>query len=174
MSNKLQNVLRAIDAFSERVGRVTSLLAIVLMLIVVTRVITRYVFGIPFTYGFPILYQAFGVFILFAGVYAMLKGAHLRVEVLHIRFSSRAKYYAGILYQVAFIIFMGVLIWQSGWMASNSLVNRELSQGAPKVPLYIIKSFIPAVAFLFLLQGISAYFRKDKDTDSHGQANKEG
>lgn len=172
MSHKLQRVLRGIDAINEKMGRVTSLLAIVLMLIVVIRVITRYVFNYPFTYGFPILCQAFGVFVLFAGVYAMLKGAHLRVEVLYIHFSSRVKYYAGILYQVAFIIFMGVLIWQSGWMASDSLINRELSQGAPKVPLYVIKAFIPVVAFLFLVQGISAYFRKD--SNGQGQDNKGG
>jgi TRAP-type mannitol/chloroaromatic compound transport system permease small subunit len=59
---------------------------------------------------------------------------------------------------------MVVLIWQAGWMAGNSLINAELSQGTPKVPLYVIKTFIPVVAFLFLLEGISAFFRKDTNS----------
>jgi len=164
MGDKLRIVFRAIDTFSERVGGIVSLLSIVLMLIIVIRVITRYIFGIPFIWAYPISRQIFGVFILFGGVYAMLKGAHLRVEVLYNRFSPRVRFYARLVDLVFFLIFMVVLIWQSGWMAGNSITNQELSQGTPKVPLYIIKAFIPVVSVLFLLTGISALFRKDADS----------
>ena len=161
MGEKVRLVFKYIDTFSEKAGRAVSLLVLILMGIVVSGVIARYVFSAPFIWGFPLNRQVFGVFILFAGVYAMLKGAHLRVEVLHTRFSPKTKYLIGLVDLAAFLIFMGVLIWQGGWMAGNSLMNRELSQGIPKVPLYVIKTFIPVVAVLFLLQGISAFFRKD-------------
>lgn len=161
MGEKVRLVFKYVDAVSEKAGRYASLLALVLMGIVVSGVIARYVFDAPFIWGFPLNRQVFGVFILFAGVYAMLKGAHLRVEVLYTRFSPRTKFYIRLVDLAAFLIFMVVLIWQSGWMAGNSLMNRELSQGIPKVPLYVIKTFIPVVAILFLLQGLSAFFRKD-------------
>lgn len=161
MGEKLKIVFKSIDTFSGKAGRVVSLLALALMAIVIIRVIARYVFDVPFIWGFPISRQIFGVFILFAGVYAMLVGAHLRVDVLYTRFSPRMKSYARLVDLAAFLIFMGVLVWQSSWMAGNSIMNQELSQGTPKVPLYVIKTFIPVVAFLFLLQGISAFFRKD-------------
>jgi len=163
MGEKLKTVFQSIDAFSRKAGGVISVLALVLMLIVVIKVVARYVFDIPFIWSFPISRQIFGVFILFAGVYAMLKGGHLRVEVLYNRFPPKAKLYARLIDLAAFLILMAVLIWQAGWMAGNSIINAELSQGTPKVPLYVIKAFIPVVAFLFLLEGISAFFRKDTD-----------
>jgi TRAP-type mannitol/chloroaromatic compound transport system permease small subunit len=164
MGEKLRIVFKAIDTFSERAGGIVSLLAVVLMLIIVIKVITRYVFDIPFIWAFPISRQVFGVFILFGGVYAMLKGAHLRVEILYNRFSPRVRFYARLVDLVFFLIFMVVLIWQSGWMAGNSIINTELSQGTPKIPLYVIKAFIPVVAVLFLLQGISDFLKKDTDS----------
>jgi len=164
MGEKLRTVFQYIDAFSEKTGGVVSVLALVMIFIVVIKVVARYVFDVPFIWGFPISRQVFGVFILFAGVYAMLKGTHLRVEVLYNRFSPKAKLYARLIDLAAFFIFMAVLIWQAGWMAGNSIINTELSQGTPKVPLYVIKTFIPVVAFLFLLEGISAFFRKDANS----------
>lgn len=164
MGEKLRIVFKSIDAFSEKAGRVVSLLSLVLMLIIIIKVVTRYVFDISFIWGYPVSRQVFGVFILFGGVYAIFAGAHLRVEVLYNRFSPRVKFYARLVDLAAFLIFMGVLIWQSGWMAGNSIMNTELSQGTPKIPLYVIKAFIPAVAVLFLLEGISAFFRKDTDS----------
>ena len=166
MGEKIRTAFKAIDNFSDKAGRVVSLLALVLMTIVVIRVVARYVFDVPFIWGFPVNRQVFGVFILFAGVYAMRVNAHLRVEVFHTRFSPRARFYIGFIDLAAFLVFMIVLIWQGGWMAGNSLMNQELSQGVPKVPLYVIKTFIPVVAVLFLLEGISAFFRKDTSSDS--------
>lgn len=162
MGDKFQAVLKAIDTFNDWAGKVVSYLSLVLMMIVLIGVLARYVFSVPFIWGFPLNRQVFGVFILFAGVYAMLADAHLRVEILYTRFSSKAKYVAGVIDLALFAIFMVVLIWQSGWMAGNSIINGELSQGSPKVPLYTIKAFIPVVAVLFLLQGISSFFRKDQ------------
>lgn len=164
MGEKLRTVFKSVDTFSEKTGGIVSLLSVVLMLIIVIKVITRYVFNIPFIWAFPISRQAFGVFILFGGVYAMLKGAHIRVEILYTRFSPRVRFYARLLDLVVFLVFMAVLIWQSGWMAGNSIINTELSQGTPKIPLYVIKAFIPVVAVLFLFEGISGFLKKETDS----------
>ena len=162
MRDKIDKAFRAIDWFSDWAGKVTCYLSLALMLITVVGVIARYIFNLPFIWGFPLSKQIFAVFILVAGAYAMLAGAHLRVEILYIRFSSKTRYIPDAIGLVLFIILMVILIWQSGWMAVNSIIGQELSQGTPKVPLYVIKAFIPVVATLFLLEGISAFFRKDK------------
>lgn len=162
MGPKITRVFQAIDSFNLKTGKIASFLAIAMMLIIVGNVITRYAFNIAFIWAFPINRQVFGVFILFAGVYAMLAGGHLRVEILYTRFSPRARFYARVIDLIVFVVFIGVLVWQGSWLADNSLANKELSQGTPKVPLYIIKTFIPVVSFLLLLQGISSFFRKEK------------
>ena len=56
---------------------------------------------------------------------------------------------------------MGVLVWQGSWMGLNSLMMKEKLAGAFRMPLYPFKLLIPIGAFLFLLQGIAVYFRRD-------------
>jgi TRAP-type mannitol/chloroaromatic compound transport system permease small subunit len=63
---------------------------------------------------------------------------------------------------LAFISFMGVLVWQGAWMGWNSLMMNEKAAGAFRIPWYPFKLMIPTVAFLFLLEGIAA-FRRDGD-----------
>lgn len=149
-----------IDIASEKSGKVISLFVLALMFIVVIGVFNRYVLHISFIWGLPLSRQIFGVFILFAGAYAMLTNRHLRVEVLYNRFSPRVSFYARLFDLLAFIFVMGIIIWQTGRIGLSSLALQELTQGTPKIPLYTIKSFIPLVSILLLLQGISSFFRK--------------
>ena len=62
---------------------------------------------------------------------------------------------------VAFVAFMGVLVWQSSWMGWNSFVMKEKAAGAFRIPWYPFKLMIPIVCVLFLLEGISAFLRRD-------------
>lgn len=158
MGRKIKNLLKSIESASEKAGVGVSLLLILIMAITTTEVIARYVFNNPTIWAWPINRQLFGVFVLFAGVYTLLHGSHLRVEVIYRRFSPRLKFCTGLIGIVFFLVFMGVLVWQGGWMALNSIANGEYTQGAFKIPLYIFKAFIPVVAALFLLEGLANFF----------------
>ena len=160
MSTKVKLLFNAIDTVSEKAGRAVCLLVLAIMAVTTYEVVARYAFNSPTIWAWPINKQLFGVFILFAGVYTMLRGAHLRVEVLYNRFSPRMKFYSGLVGLVTFLIFMGVLVWQAGWMAGSSLQFWEITSGAFRIPLYPFKTLIPVVALLFLLQGIAAFFQK--------------
>ena len=160
MINKINTFFKYIDIASEKSGKIISLFVLALMFIVVIGVFTRYVLHISFIWGAPLNRQFFGVLILFAGAYTMLTNRHLRVEVLYNRFSPRKRFYASLVDLAAFIILMGVIIWQSGELGLRAIANMEVRQAIPRVPLYTIKSFIPLIAILFLLQGISSFFRK--------------
>ena len=162
MRNKINAFFRYIGIASDKSGKVISLLVLAMMLIVVIGVILRYVFHVGFIWALPLNRQLFGVFILFAGAYAMLHNRHLRVEVLYIRFSPRVRFYARLLNLLAFLILMGIIIWQTGLLGLSSVSHRELSQGTPKVPLYTIKALIPLISILFLLQGIASFLRKEE------------
>ncbi|MBP1708188.1 MAG: transporter substrate-binding protein [Chloroflexi bacterium] len=159
MRSKWGVLFAAIDKFCERAGIVVSLFSLVLMILIVVTVITRYALNLSFIWSFPLSRQVFGVFILFAVVYAMVTDSHLRVEILYAHLGRRFRLYSDIIDLLAFILFIGVLIWQSGWSAQNSVLNAELSQGTPKIPLYVIKSFIPVVAFVLFLEGLSFFYR---------------
>ena len=165
MGNKLKtifsNLFGYIDIVSAKSARGISLLAIAMILLITITLITKN-FHITFNWGLQINRQIFGVFILFGGAYAMLTNQHLRVEILYNRLSSRGKYFVGLIDLAAFLFLMGIIIWQSGALALTSIELQQVTQGTPKIPLYTIKSFIPLISILFLLQGISSFFRQKK------------
>ena len=156
------------NLFSNLIGRVTeaiskpaSLLVFIMMLITSVEVIGRYVFNHPTTWAWPLNRQIFGVFILVAGAYTMSKREHIRIEILYDHFPPKIKMLARGIALASFIIFMGVLVWQGSWMGWNSLMMKEKLAGAFRMPLYPFKILIPIGAFLFLLQGIAVFFRRD-------------
>jgi len=149
----VKRIFNLIDTTSDVAGRVLCYLVFLIMVIVFMDVVARYVFNNPLLWGWLISKQLFGVFILFAGIYTMSKEKHIRIEILYDRFPPRLK----------LLSFMGVLVWQGAWMGWNSLMVRERAAGAFRLPLYPFKLLIPTAAFLFLLEGIVIYCRKEKD-----------
>jgi TRAP-type mannitol/chloroaromatic compound transport system permease small subunit len=162
MSHSIDKFFNRVDKVSGRIGKIFCYLVFVIMVITTIDVTARYVFNQPLLWGWLTNRLLFGVFILFAGVYTLLKGEHIRIEILYDHFPPRIKTIARWISLAAMTSFLGVLVWQTSWMGWNSLMNNEKAAGAFRIPLYPFKLLIPVVAFLFLLQGIS-YFRKGKD-----------
>ncbi len=162
MPHSIDKFFDRVDKVSARLGKIFCYLVFVIMLITTIDVTARYVFNRPLLWGWLTNRLLFGVFILFAGVYTLLKGEHIRIEILYDHFPPRLKKFARWISLAAMSSFLGVLVWQTSWMGWNSLMNNEKAAGAFRIPLYPFKLLIPIVAFLFLLQGIS-YFRKSKE-----------
>ena len=162
MSQGVDRFFHWVDKVSERMGKIFCYLVFIIMLITTIDVTARYVFNRPLLWGWLTNRLLFGVFILFAGVYTLLKGEHIRIEILYDLFPKKLKAIARWISLTAMTAFLGALVWQSSWMGWNSLMNNEKAAGAFRIPLYPFKLLMPIVAFLFLLQGIS-YFRKGKD-----------
>ncbi len=162
MAKGVKFVFNIVDTFTQKTSKPAGLLVFFMMAVTVTEVVARYVFNHPTTWVWPINKQLFGLFILLAGLYTTYKGGHIRIEIFYDHFPPKLKYIARLIALACLICFMGVLIWQSGWMGLNALKVRELSAGAFRMPLYPLKLLIPAFAFLILLQGIAVFIR-DKD-----------
>ena len=151
-----------IDIVAEKAGKITCYLVFIIMVITTVDVVARYVFNKPLLWGWLMNRQLFGVFILFAGVYTLFKGEHIRIEILYDHFPRRLKAFARWVALLAFVAFMGVLVWQSAWMGWNSFMMKEKAAGAFRIPWYPFKLLIPTVTFLFLLEGIAAFRRSGK------------
>ncbi len=162
MVQGFDRVFSWIDKVVDKSSRVICYVVCVIMLITATDVTARYVFNHPLLWGWLSNRLLFGVFILFAGVFTLSKGEHIRIEIIYDHFPPRLKAAARWLSLAAMVTFVSVLAWQSAWMGWNSLMMREKAAGAFRIPLYPFKLLIPVVAVLFLLEGIS-YFRRSKD-----------
>ena len=161
MSKPEKSFFDWIDFISEKAAKITCYLVFIIMLITTADVVARYVFNRPLVWGWLLNRQLFGVFILFAGVYTLFRGEHIRIEILYDHFPPGLKTVANWIGLLALISFIGVLVWQGAWMGWNSLMMNEKAAGAFRIPWYPFKLLIPVVAFLFLLEGIAAFRRSD-------------
>jgi len=147
--------------FNKKICSVVSVVVFFFMVITTAAVIARYVFNHPLVWTWLTNRMLFGVFILFAGIYAMLENAHIRIEIFYDHFPPKMRLFSKIVTLAAFVIFMGVLVWQASWMGLNSLKMHERAPGAFQLPIYPFKLLMPIGAFLFLVVGIVVFLRGD-------------
>jgi TRAP-type mannitol/chloroaromatic compound transport system permease small subunit len=158
-----QRFCNIVDGISEKTGKLASYIIFIIMAFTATEVISRYVFNNPTMWVWPLNRQLFGLFILFAGVYATLKKEHIRIEILYDYLPAKLKLMSRIIGLLAFTSFIGVLIWQGTWMGWNSFNMSEKAAGAFRIPLWPLKILVPVVCCLFFLQGIVAFLRRESE-----------
>jgi TRAP-type mannitol/chloroaromatic compound transport system permease small subunit len=163
MVKQLESTFKVIDAVGEKSSKAVSLLIFLIMIITTVEVAARYVFNHPTIWAWGVNRQLFGIFILFAGIYAMHKEDHIKVEILYDHFSPRMKKIVRLITAVAFLCFMVTLVLQGLKMGWNSLVSQEKLTGAFPIPLYPLKLLIPVAAFLFLLEGLVVFLRSNSE-----------
>lgn len=158
-------LLSIVDAISEFTGKFYSFLCPVLIGIIVIEVIRRYVFNLPIPGIHDIMTAYFGAYYLMAAAYTHLYGAHVRVDVVHARFSARGKAILDLITLPFFLLFVGVIIY-AGWefaMDSTWIEGRgwlfEFDHSHLHNPLWPIKWTIPIGGFLLLIQGLAKFVR---------------
>ena len=161
MADKIKSAFHMIDTACAKIGKAVCLLIFFMMIITTVEVISRYVFNHPTMWVWPINKQLFGFFILFAGIYTMHKGDHIRVEILYDLFPPRLKSVARWIALVCFLVFIIALILQGSRMAWMSWMVKEKLSGAFRFPVYPLKILIPITAFLFMLEGIVVFSKKN-------------
>jgi len=162
MAGNRKSILDSIDVISRKAGEIFCYVIFLIMIITTIGVVARYVFNRPLLWGWLLNRQLFGIFALFAGIYTLSKGGHIKIGIFSNSLPPRARKVAGFISLLSFVAFMAVLVWQSAWMGWNSFMMHEVAAGAFRIPLYPFKLFIPLMAFLFLLEGIVVFLRDDK------------
>jgi TRAP-type mannitol/chloroaromatic compound transport system permease small subunit len=150
-------VIKTIDKFTEWTGYLFALLIIPLMFANVIEVVMRYVFNNPTIWALDVTTMSYGAQFMLGCAYALLKGAHVRTDMLWEKFSERKK---GVIDSCAYILFflpsMGILFFLSiddFWYAWG--INERLNSGAWAPIIWPLKGVIPLTALLLFIQGIS-------------------
>lgn len=156
-SNGYLAVIRTIDAFTEWTSYLFILLIIPLIFANVVEVFSRYVLRDPTIWALDITTMSYAALFMLGSAMALLKGAHVRTDLLWEGFSDRTK---GMIDSLAFILFflptMVVLFYISidDFLYSIS-INERGSSGAWTPVLWPLRAVVPLAAFLLFVQGIS-------------------
>ena len=92
-------IIRAIDGITQWTGYLFTLLVIPLIVANVIEVFMRYVMNAPTSWALDVTTMSFGALFMLGAAYALLKGAHVRTDMLWEKFSDRKK---GIIDSIAY------------------------------------------------------------------------
>jgi len=148
---------RLIDPLLIRIGRWTSYLWVLLLSIIVLNVVLRYAFGEGRIEFEEIQWHLYSTGFLLALGYALQTDSHIRVDVLHERFSPTLQawleFYGIVLLLIPFIALM--LIFAVPFVAASYQLS-EISNAPGGLPYrWAIKAMLPLGFTLLLLAALS-------------------
>jgi TRAP-type mannitol/chloroaromatic compound transport system permease small subunit len=145
----------AIDKISGLSGEFVCYWSVIAVFVYYYEVIARYVFNSPTNWAHESMFLMFGMQYLLSGAYAMREGSHVRVDVLYLHLSDRAKLITDVVTSVFFFIFTGALL-VTGWIfLRDSIDVWEVSFTEWAISYWPIKISIVLGAVLIILQGLS-------------------
>lgn len=152
---------RVIDPWLIRIGKWTSVLWLILLIIIVSNVLLRYAFDMGRIEFEEIQWHIYSMGFLLGMSSAYQADAHIRVDVLHERFSPSLQawleLYGIVLFLIPFTLL--VLIFSVPFVIASFELG-EISQAPGGLPFrWAIKAVLPIAFFLLLLAACSRLTR---------------
>ena len=152
---------RFVDRLNERIGRAVSWLVLAAVLVSAGNAVMRYSVNVSSNAWLEIQWYLFSAIFLLAAGWALLRNAHVRIDVITARLSPRARAWIDIIGTVLFLMPMALLIMYLGWaMFMQSYVGHEISSDAGGLVRWPVKLLIPVGFGLLVLQGASEIVKR--------------
>ena len=148
-----------VDQLNEGVGRAVSWLTVGMVVVTFTVVVLRYLFNMGWiAMQESVIYMHAAVFMLGAA-YTLKNAGHVRVDLLYRSRNRRVQawidLWGSLLLLLPVCLFIGWISWE--YIAASWAV-KETSQEAGGLPaVFLLKTIIPIMAALMVLQGISQF-----------------
>ena len=150
----MQKVFHSIDTITEWTGKIFRWTLIALTLVMMFEVLTRYAFHRPTIWAFEVSTGLYALSFMMCGAYALLYKAHVSIDIIYEILSPKVRSILDIISHIVFFYpFIITLIIVGTKYAAEAWKIKETHWGVFPMPLYIIKTAIPAFAILTFLQG---------------------
>lgn len=157
----LARIARRLDRLSEWTGRLIAWLTLGMVIVTFAVVVLRYLFSSgSIAMQESITYMHALVFMLGAA-YTLRHDGHVRVDIFYQKFGPRGRAWVDLLGTLLLLLPVTLFIaWVSWEYVAASWALKEGSPEAGGLPgVYLLKSAIPAMAILMVLQGLSLALR---------------
>ena len=153
----LEKIVRIIDGLSDKIGYLVGWLTTIMVLVVFYDTFMRYVFNKGNLALQELEWHLFAVIFLIGAAYTLKQGGHVRVDIIYLKLSDKAKAWIDLLGIFVFLIpFSIMVILSTKGFIVNSWVVREVSPDPGGLPArYILKAMIPLGFSLLIVQGFS-------------------
>ena len=152
---------QAIDAYNERVGKLTHWLILVAVLISAGNAVTRYSLDMSSNAWLEVQWYLFSAVFLFCAGYTLLHNQHVRIDIVSGRFSRRVQTWIEIFGTVFFLLPMAILIlWLSWPVFVDAWRSNEVSTNAGGLAVWPARLMLPIGFLLLVLQGFSELIKR--------------
>lgn len=148
-------VTKVIDKISDFTGVFIALWTVTAVVAYFYEVVMRYIFNMPTIWVHESSFLLFGMQYLMTGAYAMLHGAHVRVDIMYIKLPPRGRVGMDIFTSVFFFIFVLALMGTSWKFFMSSFGMHEVSLETWGIQYWPVKMLMFTGACLLTLAGIS-------------------
>jgi TRAP-type mannitol/chloroaromatic compound transport system permease small subunit len=159
--NGLLALSRAIDALTERVGRLVYWLILAVVLISAANATVRKAFNYSSNAYLEIQWYLFSVIFLFGAGYTFLRNEHVRIDIISGRLSARTQNWIDVIGIVFFLFPMSVIImWLSWPLFVDSWVRHEVSTNAGGLIIWPARLMVPLGFALLIVQAVSELIKR--------------
>jgi len=152
---KGNQITKFIDKISDYTGVFIALWTVNAVVFYFYEVVMRYLFNMPTIWVHEASFLLFGMQYLMTGAYAMLHGAHVRVDILYIKLPPRGRVGMDIFTSVFFFIFVIALMGTSWSFFTSSFEMSEITIETWGIQYWPVKLLMFTGAVLLALAGIS-------------------
>ena len=146
---------KVIDKISEYSGVFIALWTVNAVIAYFYEVVMRYIFNMPTIWVHEASFLLFGMQYLMVGAYALLHGAHVRVDILYVKLPERGRVGMDIFTSVFFFIFAFALIGTSWVFFASSYGMGETTLETWGIQYWPVKLLMLTGAVLITLAGLS-------------------
>jgi TRAP-type mannitol/chloroaromatic compound transport system permease small subunit len=153
----LKKAAALIDGLNELVGGITAWTALLLVVVVFTDVIMRYVFKTSYVFVQELEWHVFSFIFLIGAGYTLLRDGHVRVDIIYQRLGFRKRAWVNLIGVIFFALPGCFLVIFTTWkFTANSWSIMEGSPDPGGIPYrYLIKGAMPVGFGLLFLQALS-------------------
>jgi len=157
----LRRLIDGLDRLAEYTGRGLCFFALCMAIGTALIVVLRYGFSIGSIAAQESIVYLHGCLFMLGAAYTLKHDAHVRVDVFYRGFNLRQRAWVNAIGGIVFLLpLCGLLLVGSWQFVSESWLVRESSPESDGIAaVYLLKSLIPAMAVLLLLQGIAEILR---------------
>ncbi len=150
-----------IDTINEHIGKASTWLVLIVVLISAGNAVTRY--GLDWSSNglLEIQWYLFSAIFLFGAAYVLLKNEHIRIDILAGRLSPRAQNWIDVFGIVVFLLPVAVMVTYLSWEPfMNAWTSNEMSANPGGLVRWPVRLVLPAGFALLVLQALSELVKR--------------
>jgi TRAP-type mannitol/chloroaromatic compound transport system permease small subunit len=157
----LRRTLALLEGVNVAVGQVCAWLALSMALMQFVVVVMRYVFAYGSIQMQESIWYLHGLLFMLGVGYALLKDAHVRVDIFYAAATPRRRALIDLLGSIVFVLPLCAYTWWLSWSyVSNSWAVKEGSTEGSGLPyVYLLKTVILAFLLLLAIQAVATIIR---------------